>query len=133
MINIFRIVLNQFRFDIEQFRRFKIYRNFLIKSRIVNSQFINSNFFVNQIKIFNRQIFTILFDVFIVIKFRKNNNSKIRTFNFSSIITSKTSKTINFNFVNIRNISIEKIIYTQFIDFVMFDQNQNQNQFDSIV
>ena len=130
MINFFRIVLNQF-------RRSKIYCNFLIKSRIVNSQFNDSNFFVNQIKTFNRQIFAILFDVLIVIKFRKNNDSKIRIFNFSSIITSKTSKAIdfalNFNFVNIRDISIEKIIYTQFIDFVMFDQKQNQNQFDSIV
>ena len=137
VINFFRIALNQFRLDIEQFRRSKIYRNFLIKSRVVNSQFSDSSFFVNQIKIFNRQIFAILFDVFIVIKFRKNNDSKIRTFNFSSIITSKTSKTIDFafdfNFVNIRDISIEKIIYTQFIDFVMFDQKQNQNQFDSIV
>ena len=59
------------------------------------------------------------------------------TFNYSSIITSNTSidSAFDFNSVNIRDILVEKIIYTQFIDFVMFDQkqNQNQNQFDSII
>ena len=137
VINFFRIALNQFRLDIEQFRRSKIYRNFLIKSRVVNSQFNDSNSFVNQIRIFNRQTFAILSDVLIVIRFRKNNDSEIRAFNFSPIITSKTSKAIDFafdfNFVNTRDIFVEKIIYTQFIDFVMSDQKQSQNQLDSTV
>ena len=77
-------------------------------------------------------------------KFRRNSVSKIQilnftfssvTFNYSSIITSDTSfdSAFGFNSVNIRDISIEKVIYTQFIDFVMFDQKQNQNQFNSII
>ena len=50
-------------------------------------------------------------------------------FNYSFIITSNTSIdfAFDFNFVNIRDISIEKVIYTQLIDFVMFDQKQNQD------
>ena len=137
MIDFFRIALNQFRLDIEQFRRSEVYRSFLIRSRVVSSQFSDSSSFVDQIRTFSRQIFVILFDALIVTRFRRNSDSEIRAFSFSSIITSETSKTIDFafdfNFVNIRDIFVEKVIYTQFIDFVMSGQKQDQNQFDSTV
>ena len=57
------------------------------------------------------------------------------TFSYSSIITSNTSidSVSDFNLANIRDISAEKIIYIQFIDFVMSDQRQNQDQFDSTI
>ena len=147
----FQNVLIQFRFDIERFRNSNVFRNFLIKfSIVINSKFSNSIFF-SIFRLFKLEtsilsISSISFDVFSSKKFRRNNVSKIHvfnfifssiTFNYLSIITLNTSIdfAFNFNFVNIRDISIKKIIYTQFINFVMFDQkqNQNQNQFYSII
>ena len=56
-------------------------------------------------------------------------------FSYSSIITSDTSidSVSDFNSANIRDISVEKTIYTQLIDFVMSDQEQNQDQLDSTI
>ena len=141
----------QFRFDIERFRNSNVFRSFLIKfSIVVNSKFSDSISF-SIFRLFRLEtsvssISSISFDVFFSKRFRRNNVSKVQifnftfsfvTFNYSSIITSDTSIdfAFDFNFVNIRDISAEKTIYTQFIDFVMFDQkqNQNQNQFDSII
>ena len=55
------------------------------------------------------------------------------TSNYSSIITSNTSSdsASDFNSVNIRDTSIEKVIYIHSIDFIMSDQNQAQ--LDSII
>ena len=145
----FQNVLIQFRFDIERFRNSKIFQSFLIKFRtVVNSKFNDSiSFSISRqfkLKTSISSISSISFDVFFSRKFRRNSVSNIHdfnfsfssiTFNYSFIITSNTSIdfAFDFNSVNIRNISIEKVIYTQFIDFVMFDQEQNQNQFDSTI
>ena len=52
---------------------------------------------------------------------------------YSFIITSDTSSdfAFDFNSVNIRDTSIEKVIYIHSIDSIMFDQNQVQ--LDSII
>ena len=143
----FQNVLNQFRFDIERFRNSKVFQSFLIKSQaIINSKFSDSTFFSisRQFKLETSisSISSISFDAFFSRKFRRNNVSKVHDFNLSLlsiifnylfIITSNTSFdfAFDFNSINIRNISVKKVIYIHFIDFVMFDQNQNQ--FDSII
>ena len=145
----FQNVLTQFRFDIERFRNSKIFQNFLIRfSAVISSKFSDSTFFsisrLFRLETSVSSISSISFDAFSFRRFRRNNVSEIHdsnfsfssiAFNYSSIITSNTSFdfAFDFNFVNTRDISIEKIIYTQLIDSVMSDQEQNQNQFDSII
>ena len=143
----FQNVLNQFRLDIERFRNSKIFQNFLIKFQtVVNSKFSDSTSSSisrqSRLKTSVSSVSSISFDVFSSRRFRRNSVSEIHDFrlslssitsNYSSIITSNTSIDFAFdsNSVNIRDTSIEKVIYIHFIDSIMFDQNQNQ--FDSII
>ena len=141
----------QFRFDIERFRNSNVFRSFLIRfSVVVNSEFSDSISFsisrLFRLETSVSSISSISFDALSSRRFRRNSVSKIQifnftfsfvTFNYSSIITSDTSidSAFDFNSVNIRDISAEKVIYTQLIDSVMSDQeqSQNQNQFDSTI
>ena len=147
----FQNVLIQFRFDIERFRNSKIFQNFLIRFSVVISSKFSDSTFSSISRLFKLEtsissISSISSDAFSFKRFRRNSVSKIHdsnfsflsiAFSYSSIITSSTSidSVSDFNFVNIRDISIEKIIYTQPIDSVMFGQkqSQNQNQFDSTI
>ena len=143
----FQNVLNQLRFDIERFRNSKIFQSFLIKFQaIINSKFndsisssISRQF---RLKTSILSISSISSDAFFSRRFRRNNVLEVHDFslslssiasNYSFIITSDTTfdSAFDFNFVNIRDILVEKVIYIHFIDSVMFDQNQNQ--FDSII
>ena len=114
--------MNQFRIDIVNFRQSNVFRNFSIKFEIVISSFVNNSssfsifrvqfsneqFFVFKFDIFIRfEIFTIIqFETFISSKFRRNNNSKIRDFIFSSII---------FNYSFIINFDFDLNVFRQFI------------------
>ena len=114
--------LNQFRIDIVNFRQSNVFRNFSTKFEIVTSsiisnssfssifrvQFSNEQFFVFRLDIFIRfEIFTIIqFETSINSKFRRNNNSKIHEFIFSSIV---------FNYSSITNFDFDLNISRQFI------------------
>ena len=94
-------VLNQFRIDIENFRKSNVFQSFLIRFERIVSSFINNSsfssmfrvqFFVNKFDIFIRfDASTFQFEIFISSRFRRNSNSEIREFIFSSIIFSYSS------------------------------------------
>ena len=114
--------LNQFRIDIVDFRQSNVFRKFSIKFEIVISsitnnssfssifrvQFSNKQFFVFKLNIFIRfEIFTIIqFETSINSRFRRNSNSKIRDFIFSSLV---------FNYSLIINFDFDLNILRQFI------------------
>ena len=139
--------MNQFRFDTERFCNSKFFQSFLTRFQIViNSKFSDlSSFSISRqsrLKTSISSISSISSDAFFSRRFRRNSVSEVHdsrfslssiTFSYSSIITSDTSIdfAFDFNFVNIRDILIEKVIYIHFIDFIMFDQDQNQ--LDSII
>ena len=115
-------VLNQFRIDIVDFRQSNVFRNFSIKFEIVTNSFVNnsSSFLIFRVQFSSKQflvfkfdisirfeIFTIIqFEISINSKFRRNNNSEIRDFIFSSLI---------FNYSSIINFDFDLNISRQFI------------------
>ena len=114
--------MNQFRIDIVDFRQSNVFRNFSTKFEIVISssvnnsssfsifrvQFSSEQFFVFKFDIFIRfEIFTIIqFEIFINSRFRRNSNSEIRDFIFSSLI---------FNYSLIIDFDFELNVFRQFI------------------
>ena len=120
-------VINQFRVDIEQFRRSKVFRNFLIRFQIVNSTFSNSiSSFVSRIfklEIFIQSIVFNQFDASIRSKFRRSNfseNFSSQTFSYFSII--------NFNLDNESNTFRQFIVEREIIDS---EQSIENTQFDN--
>ena len=139
-------VLNQFRIDIVDFRQSNVFRSFSIKFEIVTNSSVNSSssFSVSRVQFSSEQFLVFRFDIFIrfevftVIqfetftssRFRRNNNSEIRDFIFSSIVSSYSFITnFDFNLNVFRQLIVESNITSNERRSVSIQIDNNQTFF----
>ena len=112
----FQNALNQFRIDIKRFRQSKVFQSFLTKFELIVSSISNNSTsssmsrvqsFVFKLDTFIRfETSTIQSETSISSRFRRNSNSKIRDFIFSSL---------TFNYSSIINFDLDSNTSRQFI------------------